>query len=286
MGKVIIISICIFFIGCTGVKKVQKIDDLIAVDNRSNHLKNVAQGENLIHILSIDHSRLAQKENADLAASKVDFYSNVLLNTELLCQNISVGLDLPVKILSYVENNKLKTVYTDSIFLKIRHDLVDSKALVNYKHMVRDFIGELPNSNAVNSEGLSYNYGIIKLESDYDFKTTVSNIKRDVLEEGDTKWFLTLDYQKEAMSIGKSLPNSKLLIFGAPSPGAKAMRDFMSIGVDVFPQKVYVYTENEKVIVAYNDIVEMSNLHYTKSTFIHRIINFRLGSVLSNAVEK
>ena len=213
-------------------------------------------------------------------------FSDIALNTDLVAQNTLVGLDLPFRVISYAEDEQIKTMYTDAAFLQKRHNLSDTVALQNYQTKVSELVKDIPNAKAVNSQTLSHNYGIKKIESDYDFETTLSNIKRDVLKEGDTLWFINLDYKAEAKKIGKALPDATLLVFGAPAPGATAMSDFPSIGLDAFGQKVLVYVEEGKVIVAYNDIVDMSQLHYQDNALAHRVINFRLGKTLSNAVEK
>ena len=273
--------------GCgAGDEKLQRDVDLIAVDERVVLVSKKAKKQNLTQLLTIDHSRLAKKEDAELAASRVALFSDIALNTDLVAQNTLVGLDLPFRVISYAEDEQIKTMYTDAAFLQKRHNLSDTVALQNYQTKVSELVKDIPNAKAVNSQTLSHNYGIKKIESDYDFETTLSNIKRDVLKEGDTLWFINLDYKAEAKKIGKALPDATLLVFGAPAPGATAMSDFPSIGLDAFGQKVLVYVEEGKVIVAYNDIVDMSQLHYQDNALAHRVINFRLGKTLSNAVEK
>lgn len=273
--------------GCgAGPENLQRDVDLIAVDERVVLVSKKAGKQNLTELLTIDHSRLAKKEDAELAASRVALFSDIALNTDLVAQNTLVGLDLPFRVISYAEDEQIKTMYTDAAFLQKRHNLSDTVALQNYQTKISELVKDIPNAKAVNSQTLSHNYGIKKIESDYDFETTLSNIKRDVLKEGDTLWFINLDYKAEAKKIGKTLPDATLLVFGAPAPGATAMSDFPSIGLDAFGQKVLVYVEEGKVIVAYNDIVDMSQLHYQDNALAHRVINFRLGKTLSNAVEK
>ena len=114
----------------------------------------------------------------------------------------------------------------------------------------------------------------------------MENIKRDVLAEGDTVWFMNWDFKERANLVGESLPNATLLVFGGPAPGAKAMTDFPSIGLDAFGQKVLVTEENGQVVVAYNNIVALSELHYGDNAFSHKFINYRLGKTLGGAIEK
>ncbi len=77
-----------------------------------------------------------------------------------------------------------------------------------------------------------------------------------------------------------------LLVFGAPTPGAIAMREYPSMGLDAFGQKVLVYEQDNKVKVIYNDIPAFAYLHYGGNAIVHQIIKFRLNSTLSSAIER
>lgn len=105
-----------------------------------------------------------------------------------------------------------------------------------------------------------------------------------MLAEGDTVWFMNWDYQKQAEKLDEELPKATLLVFGGPAPGAKAMTDFSSIGLDAFGQKVLVFEQNGEVQIAYNDIVDFAELHYQDAAIPHRVINYRLGSTLKGAI--
>ncbi|MEZ8281093.1 DUF302 domain-containing protein [Vibrio splendidus] len=261
--------------GCEStVDPIAYVSDLQAVDQNALTVEANAQGQSLDHVLTIDHSRLAEQAGEYLAPSRVDFYTNDALNTALLKLNPEVGLDLPFRVLNYMEGGIQKTVYTDAA------------TLTQYQLQIERLVRGLDNASAVNSATLEQEYGIEALESDYDFETTLKNIKRDVLEQDDTVWFMNWDYKARAESIGQSLPKATLLVFGGPVPGATAMTDFPSIGLDAFGQKVLVIEQEGKVIVLYNDIVDMSELHYGDNAISHKIINFRLSKTLGGAVSK
>lgn len=260
--------------------KLKAIDESVLIVDRN------AEDKGLDKVLTIDHSRLAEQENEYLAPSLVDFYSDDQLNTLLLKDSLQVGLDLPFRILNYVESGEKKVIYTDAQFIQKRHGIMDNEALEQYAEKTASLTNGLDNIAPVRSEGLTKNYGIEILISEYDFETTLNNIKRDVLAQGDTVWFMNWDFKARAAAIGESLPNATLLVFGGPAPGAKAMTAYPSIGLDAFGQKVLVTEENGLVTVAYNNIVDMSELHYQDNAISHKIINFRLGTTLGGAVEK
>ena len=245
-----------------------------------------AESHQLEKVLTIDHSRLAQQANEHLAPSRVDFYTNDKLNTQLLKENLAVGIDLPFRVLNYVENGQQKTVYSDASFIQKRHKIENSEAIMLYSQQSKYLVSNLNNTQAVRSDKLTTDYGLEKLQSDYDFETTIANIKRDVLAQDDTVWFMDWDFKARANAIGETLPNATLLVFGGPAPGAKAMRDFPSIGLDAFGQKVLVTEENGEVQVMYNNIVDMAELHYGDSALPHKIINYRLGKTIGGAIEK
>ena len=274
-------------LGCeTTVDPVNYQNKLNSVDESVLMVDRNAEKLELEKVLTIDHSRLAEQAGEYLAPSRVDFYSDDELNTQLLKENLQVGLDLPFRVLNYVEDGQQKAVYTDEQFIQKRHGIKDKDLLERYAQHTAELTSGLNKVVPVENEGLTKNYGIETIVSEYDFDTTLANIKRDVLAQDDTVWFMNWDFKARAQSIGESLPNSTLLVFGGPAPGAKAMTDFPSIGLDAFGQKVLVTEENDQVLVSYNNIVDMSELHYRDNAIPHKIINYRLEKTLSGAIEK
>ncbi|GAB7219690.1 DUF302 domain-containing protein [Vibrio comitans] len=278
-----LLTIPLFGCGTSPDQEVQQTQ-LIKVDNNAALVKNNADAQQLPHVLTIDHARLAAKEGEYLDASRVDFYVNNEVNTELLQENILAGLDLPHRVLNYAEEGEIKTMYTDAEFLAKRHGLTNVQALTEYQQHAQTMVEDTPKAKPAPTAEMTKNYGIKTVTSDYDFETTISNIERDVLSEGDTVWFMNWDYKKQAEKLGEELPNATLLVFGGPAPGAKAMTDFSSIGLDAFGQKVLVFERDGEVQIAYNDIVDFAELHYQDAAISHRVINYRLGSTLKGAI--
>lgn len=254
-------------------------------DSNASHIEKNAKKLDLDKTLTIDHSRLAARENQYLAPSRVAFFNDDKLNTQLLKNNPQIGLDLPFRVLSYVEEGKQKVIYTDAKFLKKRHGITDEAALSQYESQIKSLVNGLDKAAPVPSDGVTEDYGIEKLVSVHDFKTTIKNIKKDVLAQDDTIWFMNWDYRAHAHAIGESLTKATLLVFGGPVPGAKSMENFPSIGLDAFGQKVLVTEENGQVVVRYNNIVSISKLHYGHSSIAHRVINYRLQKTLGGAVK-
>lgn len=244
-------------------------------------------------LFSVDHSRLAEKEGANLNASKVVFISDSKLNTALMKQNIRSGLDLPFRILSYSENDVIHFITTHSDFIKRRHAMNDSKEFDEFETRLSQLTGNIEGATSVsipNVDNLEPNFGIIEFSSDFSFEDTTKALKTAIIGEGDTTWFGQIDYHLEAASLNDSLPKASLLIFGAPAPGAKAMHSYPTIRLDAFPQKVLVYEEsdshNTEIKIIYNDIPTLAILHFGESALPHKVIKFRLHQTLTEAVNK
>jgi len=259
--------------------------ELAQTDAVFTQIERNAMAEQIQPLFDIDHSRLAEKSAEVLDASRVAFYTSPKLNSQVLQSRIRAGLDLPYRVHAYYHNGALNIRYTDVQYLKIRHGIEDSAMLAEVDAEINKLVANLPNAMPVSQEGLQKDYGIVELVSEYAFAETIDRLKAAILAEGDTVWFQDIDYQQQALDFDIELPGAMLLVFGAPAPGAKAMRDYPSIGLDAFGQKVLVYEQDGKVNVIYNDIPAFAELHYADSAIVHKIIKFRLNSTLSSAIE-
>ena len=259
--------------------------ELAQTDAVFAQIERNAMAEQIQPLFDIDHSRLAEKSAEVLDASRVAFYTSPKLNSQVLQSRIRAGLDLPYRVHAYYHNGALNIRYTDVQYLKIRHGIEDSAMLAEVDAEINKLVANLPNAMPVSHDGLQKDYGIVELVSEYAFAETIDRLKAAILAEGDTIWFQDIDYQQQALDFDIELPGAMLLVFGAPAPGAKAMRDYPSIGLDAFGQKVLVYEQDGKVNVIYNDIPAFAELHYADSAIVHKIIKFRLNSTLSSAIE-
>jgi uncharacterized protein (DUF302 family) len=236
-------------------------------------------------LFDIDHSRMAEKSGEVLDASRVAFYTSPKLNSQVLQSQIRAGLDLPYRVQGYYEHGEFKIRYTDIQYLQIRHGLQDSQLLAEIEMEINKLVSDLPDVRPVSQDGLVKDYGIIELDSEFAFDETVDRLKTAILAQGDTIWFQNIDFQQQALDFDIELPRAMLLVFGAPGPGAIAMREYPSIGLDAFGQKVLVYEQDDKVKVIYNDIPAFAELHYGDNAIVHKVIKFRLNSTLSSAIE-
>lgn len=154
-----LLTIPLFGCGVSPDQEVQQTQ-LLKVDSNANLVANNADAEQLPHVLTIDHARLAAKEGEYLDASRVDFYVNNEVNTMLLQENIMAGLDLPLRVLNYAEEGQIKTMYTDAEFLAKRHGLSNLDALAKYQQQVETMVEDTPEAEPAPTGELTKDYGL------------------------------------------------------------------------------------------------------------------------------
>jgi len=270
--------------GSTAVSEISaKVD---ALDEK---IKSAIVGYNWK--LTLDHHRMAQKENSYTPPSIATIFSDPDVNSRILQNNSQlIALDLPFKFLAYAEpgGNDAILAYTSAEFIASRHDLPAS-LLVEYSERLDSVLNLVENStiSEVETEHIGKDFAIVKIKSDFDFETTIERLKETINSLPDTIWFGELDYQNDAKKIGIELNPTRLLLFGAPEPGAKAMNSTPKLGLDAFCQKLLVFEDKGGAVwAAYNDITAFSNLYYDKATLPQRLIKRRLKSTISNTLEQ
>ncbi|WP_018969948.1 DUF302 domain-containing protein [Rubritalea marina] len=281
----ILLALPLLLVSCdSGSHSANRDLELETSDRAIAVVEGSAKQAGMSRLLSVDHSRLAAAEGAVLDANRVSLYSSPRVHSMMLKENIRSGLDLPYRVQAYYHNAEFVVDYTSAEFVAIRHGVSESPVVHLLKRDLEALVEGVPEARPVPHDGLEENYGIVELRSGFVFDETVSKLKAAVLSEGDTQWFETIDFQAQAKQFQIELPPVKLLIFGAPTPGARAMREFPSIGLDAFPQKVLVYQDGAQVRVIYNEIPAMARLHYGDAAFAHKFIAFRLKSTLDQAI--
>lgn len=290
MKSLLILVIVASAISCGENAKKEKVDAPRyinqQVDDAVRHLEK--EIVDFKKVVALDHHRMAEEEGVYTPPSIATIFSNTHVNVSLAQANQLTALDVPYKILCYAEPDTLnvRVAYTSAEFIQKRHDL-DPDLLKDYKADMDKLIASFPEGmiSKTDVSGLEKGYGIVSIKSDFDYATTVQNLRDIVMAQGDTKWFADIDYQKEAVALGLDLRPTILLLFGGPAPGGKAMMTSPKIGLDAFCQKLLVYQmENGEVWIAYNDIVAFANLYYKTSTKPQQMINQRLKMTFTKAI--
>lgn len=258
----------------------QKVDNSVKqLDENISAFKTIA---------TLDHHRMAAEAGVYTPPSIATIFSDPKVDIAIIKEKQLAALDLPFKVLCFTEadTTKAKVAYTASEFIQKRHNL-DASLLIDYKSNMTKALASFPKDMLSQTDitTVGEGFGIVSIKSDFDYTTTVQNLRDIVMSQGDTKWFADVDFQKEAAALDVKINPTILLLFGGPAPGGKAMMTSPKIGLDAFCQKLLVYeNSNGEVWVSYNDIVAFADLYYKASTKPQQMINQRLKMTFTKAV--
>lgn len=287
------LSAIAFITACTGNAKKENANQLPQtitekVDGAVSQLEEKISSYKLV--AKLDHHRMAAEVGVYTPPSIVTIFSDSKVEIPIIQANQLAALDMPFKVLSYAEADTMEAqvAYTAADFIQKRHNL-DAGLIRDYNAKMNAALTAFPKAMISETDltTVSEGFGIIKTKSDFDFATTVKNLRDIIMSQGDTKWFADVDFQKDAAALDIAIEPNTLLLFGGPAPGGKAMMTSPKIGLDAFCQKLLVY-KNEKgeVWIAYNDIVAFAELYYQVSTKPQQLINQRLKMTFTKAVTK
>lgn len=252
--------------------------------------ENVAANSDWDKVTEIDHSRLGMQAGSVMPPSRVFVFSDPVLETSLIQQAPLVALDLPLRILAYEESpgGKSKLIYNQFSFLQSRYDLPEQlPAAEAYEASIQralagvsvDSIGAFPSSTMDGD-------GIITIESDFGFDETLARILAAIASQDDTVSFGMVDFKQQAQALNVELLPNTMILFGAPEPGAKAMSESPTLGLDAFCQKFLVWQDvSGKVHLSFNDLLWLAESQNVSKSLPLRVINFRLNKVFSEALE-
>lgn len=239
-------------------------------------------------LLNLDHHEMAKEEGVYTPPSIATIFSDSEVNTKIVAQHQLAALDLPFKMLCYSEadTSDVYIAWTSGAFISKRHGLAIG-LLEAYDKRMNSIVNsvKLAKPSKTNLDSVAKGFGIIEISSDFDFETTVKNLRTIVEAQSDTRWFGEVDFKADAKSYDVDIRPTTLLLFGGPAPGGKAMMTTPKIGLDAFCQKLLVYQDEiGEVKVAFSDIVAFSELYYGRSTKPQEVINQRLTATFTKAI--
>jgi len=95
-----------------------------SVDVTVDHIKKIVRAKGLSVFAIINHHGNAKSVDMKLNESKMVVFGNPRLGTALMQQDMLVGLDLPIRILVYVDTDgDVKMAYRDGSWLANKHIL-------------------------------------------------------------------------------------------------------------------------------------------------------------------
>ena len=93
-----------------------------SVDKTVTNLKHILRKKGLSIFATINHRGNAKMVDMKLPASKMVIFGNPRMGTALMQQDMTVGLDLPLRVLVYKDVDGLvKMAYRDGTWLKSKH---------------------------------------------------------------------------------------------------------------------------------------------------------------------
>ena len=94
--------------------------------------------------------------------------------------------------------------------------------------------------------------GIVNVSSDFSVKETAERMET-ILKKKGMKIFNHINHSQGASSVGITLRDTELIIFGNPKVGSPLMKCQQTVAIDL-PQKALIWEdENQKVWISYND---------------------------------
>ena len=127
MKKIILImaSALWLFAGDILVKK-----SCVSVDETAQNIKNIIEKKDLTLFAVVDHGANASAVNMALGDSKLLIFGSPKMGTLLMLEEKKAGLDLPLKILVYKDEDKsVKMAYRDAASLANTHQIDKQKII-------------------------------------------------------------------------------------------------------------------------------------------------------------
>jgi len=250
---------------------------------------NIGKEPLFTKVFEIDHSRLAAQVETYMPPAKVLIFTDKRLESELLKVNQLVGIDLPLRILAYESgpNGQSKVIYNNYDYLASRYGLNPSGLTRDLfeKSMSLALSGISPENVATFSQNQMQPNGIVTLDSPFGFQETFDRVLEAINSQDDTTVFGSIDFQSQVKELGVDLLPTKLILFGAPAPGANAMRSAPTLGLDAFCQKFLVWQDAKNVVhLSYNDLLSIAERHGVSKSIPLRVIDFRLNRTFGNAL--
>ena len=251
---------------------------------------NVAASEELEKIVAIDHSRLGAEVGSVMPPAKVLIFSNPKLESQLVSINPVTALDLPLRVLAYesVAGHSNRVAYNSFEYIRSRYGLDELHGLEALfdATMVEVLQGIEREQISVFEDDTMQPNGIVTIDSPFSFETTVQRLVAAIDAQDDTVWFGKVDFEARAKALGTEVGPALLLLFGGPAPGAKAMAEAPTLGLDAFCQKLLVWRDETGVVrVSFNDLLAIAERQGVPKTVALRVINYRLKSTFGGALE-
>lgn len=241
-------------------------------------------------IVDIDHARLAAEAGSPMPPAHVLIWSEPELEAAILKHNPLAGIDLPLRALAFEdqETGKAAVVANSYDYLVARYSLPEDATIrTRYENALTNAVKGIPEDAIANfTKNTMTDSGMLTLNSPYDFAATEKRMMDAINAQGDTVNFGVVDFAARSKKAGVDLDPLRLILFGAPGPGGKAMASAPTLGLDAFCQKMLIWQdESGNVHVSFNDLLALAERQGVSGGLPLRVINRRLKETFSTALE-
>lgn len=252
-------------------------------DDIYDNVKNAITDRGFTIVAEVDHSAAASSVGLVLRPTRLIIFGNPQGGTQLMQDDQRIGIDLPLKMLVYEnQDNEFNVAYYDGSTLTDRYDVeVD---------MVRDNI-----NTALDAISGGEKVKDPRLVTDTFDDLIVRQTTMSVVETMDSieAFLMNNDFNIPALvrhdvaaaSAGLTLRPTQVIIFGKPEVGTLLMQSNNQIGIDL-PLKILAW-ENEEGItnVGYYDADFLTDRHdISDRDETVDMINMALDNIVSNAL--
>jgi uncharacterized protein (DUF302 family) len=252
---------------------------------------NLSAADALREVVTIDHSRLGHAAGSPMPPSRVLMVGDVALETALLQLNPLVGLDLPLRILTFEDSSdgSAKVIYNAFDYVVSRYQL-DPAQTAELRQAYDDAVATVTQGlpaeafTAFDNDAMQPD-GIVTIPSPYGFAETLERVNMAIDAQDDTMHFGAVDFQANAQALGVDLPPAYLILFGGPGPGGKAMASAPTLGLDGFCQKFLVWQDAAgQTYLSFNDLLALAERQGADASPALRVIDFRLNKTFGDAL--
>ena len=111
-----------------------------SVDDTIKNIRGIIEKKGLTFFALINHRGNAKYVDMNLNESKMIIFGSAKIGTPLMQQDMLIGLDLPIRILVFLDNDgKVKIAYRDGSWLEGKH-VIDSPKIVKNLNKALDNI--------------------------------------------------------------------------------------------------------------------------------------------------
>lgn len=241
-------------------------------------------------IVAIDHARLAAEAGSPMPPARVLIWSNSALEASILQHNPVAAVDLPLRVLAYEDQatGESAVIFNSYDFIAQRYRLpADETLRAAYDAALANALKGIPAAaiKAFATDAMPDD-ALITLDSPYDFATTEQRVREAIQAQSDTVGFGQVDFAERSKAHGIDLQPLRLILFGGPGPGGKAMASAPTLGLDAFCQKMLIWQdESGTTHVTFNNLLALAKRQKVSSGLPLRVIHHRLQKTFSAAVE-